>query len=64
MNKEEQDAKQHRIESFYGTFSRSFSLPENADVSGISAVSKNGVLKVHIPKIEEIQAKAIEVKIE
>lgn len=63
MDKEEEDAKQHRVESFYGTFSRSFVLPENADASDISAVSKDGVLKVRIPKMEEIQPKKIEVDI-
>jgi len=50
MDKEEKDNTQHRIESFYGTFSRSFALPENADADKISAEAKNGVLKVHIPK--------------
>lgn len=39
-----------RIESFYGTFSRSFALPDNVDAKGIRAESKDGVLKVRIPK--------------
>ena len=40
----------HRVESFHGTFTRSFALPENADADAIRCESKNGVLTVHIPK--------------
>ena len=57
------DEKQHRIESFYGSFSRSFSLPADVDESGIYAESKNGVLKVHLPKTEVQQPKSIEIKV-
>lgn len=63
MDKEEQDAKQHRVESFYGTFSRSFALPENADTDNITAKSKDGVIKVRIPKVEESQPKSIDIEI-
>lgn len=41
-----------RVESLYGTFTRSFVLPDHVDVKGIRAESKNGVLQVHIPKAE------------
>ncbi len=53
-----------RVESFYGTFSRSFSLPDNIDAKGISAESKDGVLRVRIPKTVAAESKkiAIEVK--
>jgi len=64
MEKEDEDSTQHRIESFYGAFSRSFSLPDNADVENISAEAKNGVLKVHIPKTKETQPKTIEVAVQ
>ena len=40
--KEQKDANEIRIESFYGTFSRSFSLPENIDANGIRAETKDG----------------------
>ncbi|MEZ5566354.1 MAG: Hsp20/alpha crystallin family protein [Gammaproteobacteria bacterium] len=40
------DEKHHRIESYYGTFARSFSLPADADDSKIQAESKDGVLRV------------------
>ena len=45
-----EEEKHHRIESFYGKFARSFSLPEDVDASKISAESKDGVLRVHLPK--------------
>jgi hypothetical protein len=37
----------------YGTFSRSFSLPENVDASKISAAYVNGILEITIPKDEK-----------
>jgi HSP20 family protein len=64
MDKEEKDSKQHRIESFYGAFSRSFALPDNADVSNITAKSKNGVLKIRIPKIKESPESKIEIDVQ
>lgn len=64
MEKEQQEANEIRVESFYGTFSRSFYLPENIDAKGIQAEAKDGVLKVRIPKTQaEAPRKiAIEVK--
>lgn len=50
--KEHKDENEIRVESFYGTFSRSFSLPENIDAKGIKAESKDGVLRVRIPKTQ------------
>lgn len=61
--KEEKGKKYHRVERAYGSFMRSFALPENADGSKISADYKDGVLKVHLPKSEHAKEKAIEVKI-
>ncbi len=52
------------MESIYGTFSRSFTLPEKVDVEKIHAAAKDGVLEVVIPKLEEKkkQPKKIEIK--
>jgi HSP20 family protein len=61
--KTDDSEQQHRVESFYGQFSRSFSLPADVDESGIKAESKDGVLKVILPKAELVQPKAIEVKV-
>lgn len=61
--KTDESEQQHRIESFYGQFSRSFSLPTDVDQSGISAESRDGVLRVVLPKAKARQPKAIEVKV-
>ena len=55
--------KQHRVESFYGHFRRSFPLPEDANPEGIKAESRNGVLKLWIPKRESARARSIEVQV-
>lgn len=62
--KEQADENEIRVESFYGTFSRSFALPDNVDAKAIRAETKDGVLRVRIPKMEASKAKpiAIEVK--
>ncbi|MCW8879406.1 MAG: Hsp20/alpha crystallin family protein [Kangiellaceae bacterium] len=52
---EVEDKKHHRIERFYGSFSRSFSLPENIDESSIQAENKDGILTLTLPKIEPKQ---------
>jgi len=62
-NSEVKDEKEHRIERSYGSFSRSFSLPDNIDDTGIQAESKNGMLYLTIPKAEaKPKQKQIEIK--
>ena len=51
--REKKENNFHSIESQYGTFSRSFSLPENVDVSKITAAYVNGILEVNLPKDEK-----------
>jgi HSP20 family protein len=63
FEKSADDEKQHRVESFYGTFSRSFSLPPDVDESAISAESKDGVLRVRLPKTEAVKPKTINVSV-
>ena len=63
FEKEEKGKKYHRIERAYGSFVRSFSLPEDADGSTVSADYKDGVLHVHLPKSVKAKPKAIEIKI-
>ena len=50
-----------RIERTYGSFYRRFSLPDTANPDAISAVSKQGVLEISIPKRESVQPKKINV---
>ena len=61
--KEEKKKKYHRIERGYGTFVRSFTLPDDADASKVKAEFKNGLLTVHLPKSEKAKPKQIEVNI-
>ena len=63
QEKEEKDKKFHRIERYYGSFVRSFTLPDNVDETKIEATFKDGMLNLQIPKIEEAKPKAIEVKV-
>jgi HSP20 family protein len=65
LEKEDKNEKSHRVERFHGTFCRSFSLPEDADVAQVSADSKDGVLSVHIPKVKtETKPKSVEIKVQ
>ncbi len=61
--KEEKGKKYHRVERAYGSFMRSFTLPEDADGSNVAAEYNDGVLKVHLPKSAKAKTKTIEVKI-
>lgn len=61
--KEAKDRKYHRIERAYGSFERSFTVPEDADASKVNAEFKDGVLKVHLAKDEKAKPKAVEVKV-
>jgi HSP20 family protein len=61
--KEEKGKKFHRIERAYGSFSRSFTLPEDADPAKVNAEFKNGVLNVHLAKSEKAKPKTVEVTV-
>ncbi len=60
---EHKDEKLHRVESLYGRFSRGFQLPEDADIASIQAESRNGVLKVRVPKKPVPRARTVEVQV-
>ncbi len=64
QKKEEKGEKYHRVESFHGTFSRSFSLPDNVDSAAIRAESKDGVLSVHVPKTKVEMKPVCEIKVQ
>ncbi len=61
--KEEKGKKYHRVERAYGSFTRSFTLPDDADAGKVAAEYKDGILKVHLPKSEKAKPKSIEVKV-
>ena len=63
MKSLEKNKKIHRVERFYGSFTRSFTLPDNVDESKIDASFKDGMLILTVPKTEETKPKVIDVKI-
>ncbi|MBT8489461.1 MAG: Hsp20/alpha crystallin family protein [Deltaproteobacteria bacterium] len=63
--KQETDEKietYHRIERRYGSFQRSFRVPDGVQSDKIDATYKDGILKLLIPKSETSEAKKIEIK--
>ena len=64
QEKEEKGKKFHRVERYYGSFTRSFTLPDNVDETKIKASFKDGMLSLQIPKTAESKPKAIEVKVD
>lgn len=63
MEKEVKEESYHRIERFYGSFQRSFNLPHTVDRDKIKAGYKDGVLKVTLPKKDEVKPKQIKVEL-
>ena len=62
QQEEQKDEKFHRVESFYGSFARSFGVPDNIKADAIRSEYKDGVLSVHLPKVEKEKAKQIAVQ--
>lgn len=63
--KEDEKGKIKRREYNYAKFSRSFTLPSNTDVSKIGASYENGILSIHIPKMElELSSKGKQIQID
>ncbi|THJ20975.1 MAG: Hsp20/alpha crystallin family protein [Nitrospira sp. CG24E] len=63
QEKEEKGKKYHRVERSYGSFIRSFTLPDLVDEEKVKAEFKDGVLNLQLPKSEKAKPKAIEVKV-
>jgi HSP20 family protein len=63
FEKEEKNKRYHRVERGYGSFGRSFTLPDIADAEKVTAEFKDGVLRVHLPKSEKAKARHIDVKV-
>lgn len=63
LEKEEKNRKFHRIESEYGSFSRSFTLPTGVAAEKVAADFKDGVLKVHLPKTPAPASKGVDIKV-
>jgi len=63
QEKEEKGKKFHRVERSYGSFVRSFTLPNYVDNTNVKAEFKEGILNLHLPKSERAKPKAIEVRV-
>jgi len=63
LERENKKENYHRVERYYGNFSRSFSLPNTVNTEKVEAHMDNGVLKIHLPKREEAKPKQIEIKV-
>jgi len=57
-----EDETYHRVERAYGSFSRSFTLPSQADNSQVAATFEKGLLTIEVPKSEQAQPRKIEIK--
>jgi len=64
QQKEEKTEKFHQVESFYGSFMRSFALPDDVNADAIRCEDKDGVLTVHIPKTESRKSKPKQITVQ
>ena len=65
LKEEIKEENYYKVESSFGSFSRSFSLPEEADIEKIHAENQDGVLEVIVPKLEKAlvdKVKKIDIK--
>jgi HSP20 family protein len=64
VEREVKGEKVHRTERFFGMFERAFVLPEDVDPKLIKAESKDGVLMVHMPKVEVPKARPLAISVQ
>ena len=64
QKEEQKDEKFHKVETFYGNFSRSFALPDAINAAAITAESKEGVLTIHVPKTKAATTKPTTIKVQ
>jgi HSP20 family protein len=63
FEKEEKEENFRRVESSYGSFTRSFTLPQTVDAEKVTADYSKGVLKITLPKKAEAKPKQIKVNV-
>src|ERR1700745_1349711 len=63
IEKEEKEENYRRVERQYGSFTRTFTLPQTVDTENVSATYDKGVLKITLPKKAEAKPKQIKVQI-
>jgi HSP20 family protein len=64
FERDEKEENFHRVERMYGSFTRSFTLPNTVDPEQVGAHYEKGVLKVRLPKKAEAKPKLIKVNVE
>ena len=64
FEKDEKEENFHRVERMYGSFTRSFTLPNTVDPEQVSAHYEKGVLKIRLAKKAEAKPKLIKVHVE
>ncbi len=62
LAREEEKDGYRRVERYFGSFSRSFALPDNVDAEGIAATANHGVLSIRLPKRTDNGARRIDGK--
>jgi HSP20 family protein len=63
QEKDDHGKRFHRIERSYGSFMRSFAIPDNVDPTTVKAEFKDGILQVHLTKAPRTTPKSVDVKI-
>jgi HSP20 family protein len=63
FDKEDKTKKYHRVERFYGSFMRSFSLPAGVEADKVRAEFKDGLLTVRLPKSPKALPRNVDVKV-
>ena len=63
LEREQSGENQLRVERFYGSFARSFVLPDNVDTTKLRAETKDGLLLVHIPKKTPTQQQPVKIEV-
>lgn len=62
LETKDEGKQMHMVEHSYGSYYRSFTLPENIDADNISAEYKNGILTIDIPKTQDTNKRKISIK--
>ena len=61
FEKKDEADNYHRVERAYGTFTRSFAVQQTDSIEGVTAEYDNGILRIDLPKREEVKARRIEI---
>ena len=61
FEKKDEADNYHRVERSYGKFTRSFAVQQTDSIEGVTAAYDNGILRIDLPKREEVKARRIEI---